>query len=198
MSEPSSGGRRSRRDDILTKVVELLKSPKVDRITTALLAKEVGVSEAAIYRHFKGKGEIFEGLMDFMEQSLLGALEQLKKSDAADVALVRFMEFTLRFVDQNKGIARLLDAELLRREAPESAPRSALMSERLQAGLKNLIQQGQLAGTLNPAASATTLARIWVDLIVGRALRFSSSNFKELPLDRWDEQRSLLYRLIAP
>ena len=106
--------RPSRRDDILQALATMLETQPGSRITTAKLAAEVGVSEAALYRHFPSKAKMFEGLIEFVEDAVFSRVAQIvEHSDQADDAIAKLLHLLLAFTERNPGITRIFNGDAL-------------------------------------------------------------------------------------
>ena len=187
----------SRKDQILQSLARMLENSPGERITTAALAKEVGVSEAALYRHFPSKARIFEGLIKFMEETLFLRISRiLKEESSAELRCQKILTLLLTFSQKNPGITRLLTGDVLSGETERLRERIVQFYNRLESQLKQILREAQVRENLKPAISPTALANLLLAVVEGRLVQFVRSEFKNQPLDNWDLQWELLSRNI--
>lgn len=180
---PAKGERRLQ---ILQTLAAMLEQPGGERVTTAALAARLQVSEAALYRHFASKAQMLEGLIDYIEDSLLGLVRQIHASDATpQQQAVRVVVVVLQFAERNPSMARLMVGDALALEHERLHLRMARLLDKLEAALRQCLRPPLLAGDLaaRPADSANTraLATLLSDLMLGRLQRFVRSGFQRLP-----------------
>lgn len=183
-----------RRQQILAALTKMLADNPGERITTAALAKIVGVSEAALYRHFPSKTKMFEGLIESIEATIFSAITQvLSEEKTALVRCEKIVLLLLSFAERNPGLARLLVGDALIGETERLRQRIAhffdLIETQLQQVLAPAIQDSPYA-TL-PSASSTHLLMAYVDGCISQYVR---SEFQRLPTSHWLTQ----WRIIAP
>ena len=190
----------SRKDQILQSLARMLENSPGERITTAALAKEVGVSEAALYRHFPSKAKIFEGLIKFMEETLFLRISRiLKEESSAELRCQKILTLLLTFSQKNPGITRLLTGDVLSGETERLRERIVQFYNRLESQLKQILREAQVRENLKPVISPTALANLLLAVVEGRLVQFVRSEFKNLPLENWDLQWGLLSRnILAP
>ena len=190
----------SRKDQILQSLARMLENSPGERITTAALAKEVGVSEAALYRHFPSKAKIFEGLIKFMEETLFLRISRiLKEESSAELRCQKILTLLLTFSQKNPGITRLLTGDVLSGETERLRERIVQFYNRLESQLKQILREAQVRENLKPVISPTALANLLLAVVEGRIVQFVRSEFKNPPLDNWDLQWELLSRnILAP
>ena len=190
----------SRKDQILQSLARMLENSPGERITTAALAKEVGVSEAALYRHFPSKARIFEGLIKFMEETLFLRISKiLKEEPSAELRCQKILTLLLTFSQKNPGITRLLTGDVLSGETERLRERIVQFYNRLESQLKQILREAQVRENLKPVISPTALANLLLAVVEGRLVQFVRSEFKNLPLDNWDLQWELLNKnILAP
>ena len=185
----------SRRQQILEALALQLETSPGERITTASLARAVGVSEAALYRHFPSKARMFEGLIEFIEESVFGLINRiLEERGGAQERAQQIIGVLLAFSARNPGITRILVGDALVGETDRLRQRVAQFFERIETQLKQVLREGELSGELpvgNPAAAGASLL---VAMAVGRMSQFVRSGFKRLPTDMWDQQWPMLAR----
>ena len=190
----------SRKDQILQSLALMLENSPGERITTAALAKEVGVSEAALYRHFPSKARIFEGLIKFMEETLFLRISRIiKEESSAELRCQKILTLLLTFSQKNPGITRLLTGDVLSGETERLRERIVQFYNRLESQLKQILREAQVRENLKPVISPTALANLLLAVVEGRLVQFVRSEFKNLPLENWDLQWGLLSRnILAP
>merc|ERR1711965_673869 len=142
----------SRKDQILHSLARMLETAPGERITTAALAKEVGVSEAALYRHFPSKARMFEGLIKFIEDTLFQRISRiLKEESSAEIRCHKILTLLLTFSDKNPGMTRLRTGDALAGETERLRDRIAQFFSRLEAQLKQVLREAQIRENLKPA-----------------------------------------------
>ncbi len=182
-----------RRLQILKVLAQMLESPKGEKITTAALAKKLDVSEAALYRHFASKAQMFEGLIEFIEQSLFGLVNKITAEEENGLKQVHaILGSLLGFAEKNPGMTRVLLGDALVNEDERLQTRINQLLDRLEATLKQSLRiaatQGADQGAPDPAAQANLL----LCYAIGRWHQYDKSGFKRLPTESWDKQWPLL------
>ncbi len=190
----------SRKDQILQALARMLETAPGERITTAALAKEVGVSEAALYRHFPSKARMFEGLIKFIEDTLFQRITRILKEEAsAEERCYKILTLLLTFADKNPGMTRLLTGDALAGETERLRQRIAQFFDRLEAQLKQILREAQIRENMKPSISAAALANLLLASCEGRLIQFVRSEFKHSPLEAWELQWEFLSkRLLVP
>ena len=190
----------SRKDQILQALARMLETAPGERITTAALAKEVGVSEAALYRHFPSKARMFEGLIKFIEETLFLRISRiLDDESSAETRCHNILTLLLNFSDKNPGMTRLLTGDALAGETERLRARVAQLLNRVESQLKQVLREAQIRENLKPGVSPTALANLLLATCEGRLAQFVRSEFKKSPLENWDTQWEFLSRnLLAP
>lgn len=190
----------SRKDQILHALARMLETAPGERITTAALAKEVGVSEAALYRHFPSKARMFEGLIKFIEDTLFQRISRILKEEAsAEIRCHKILTLLLTFSDKNPGMTRLLTGDALAGETERLRDRIAQFFSRLEAQLKQVLREAQIRENLKPTISAAALANLLLACCEGRLIQFVRSEFNNSPLEHWDLQWEFLSgQLLTP
>ena len=179
----------SRKDQILQALARMLESAPGERITTAALAREVGVSEAALYRHFPSKARMFEGLIKFIEDTLFARISRIvNEEDSAEIRCQNILLLLLTFCDKNPGMTRLLTGDALAGETERLRERIAQFFNRLEAQLKQVLREAQIRENLKTTISPAILANLLLASCEGRLVQFVRSEFKVSPLDNWDTQ----------
>ena len=190
----------SRKDQILQALARMLETAPGERITTAALAEEVGVSEAALYRHFPSKARMFEGLIKFIEETLFLRISRiLDDESSAETRCYNILTLLLNFSDKNPGMTRLLTGDALVGETERLRARMAQLFNRVESQLKQVLREAQIRENLKPGVSPTALANLLLATCEGRLAQFVRSEFKKSPLENWDTQWEFLSRnLLAP
>lgn len=183
----------SRKDQILQALARMLESAPGERITTAALAREVGVSEAALYRHFPSKARMFEGLIKFIEETLFARITRIiSEEESAELRCQNILLLVLTFCDKNPGMTRLLTGDALAGETERLRERIAQFFGRLEAQLKQVLREAQIRENLKTTISPAILANLLLAAAEGRLVQFVRSEFKTSPLEDWDTQWAYL------
>ena len=195
-----AGNKKSRKDQILQALARMLETSPGERITTAALAKEVGVSEAALYRHFPSKARMFEGLIKFIEETLFLRISRILNEETnAEVRCHKILTLLLTFSDKNPGMTRLLSGDALAGETARLRVRIVQFYSRLESQLKQILREAQIRENLKATVSPTALANLLLASVEGRLTQFVRSEFQQSPLENWDTQWEFLSRnLLAP
>ena len=178
-----------RRVQILQALAAMLEQPGAERITTAALAARLQVSEAALYRHFASKAQMFEALIDFIESSVFGLVNQIAAREPAGAAqAARITAMVLQFGERNPGMARVMVGDALVGEHERLQARMNQLFDKLEAALRQCLRDGaaQDDGTLTPDADAKLSASLLVAFIAGRLQRFARSGFRRSPSEQLD------------
>jgi TetR/AcrR family transcriptional regulator len=183
-----------RRIQILQTLAAMLEQPGAERITTAALAARLGVSEAALYRHFASKAQMFEGLIEFIETSIFSLLNQIaERSDAPEVKARHMVTVLLQFAQRNPGMARVMVGDALVFENDRLEQRMNQFFERFESSLRQVLRdQAQATSSLTPTVDANVQASVLVSFVVGRLQRFARSGYKRLPTEHLDASLALL------
>ena len=174
-----------RRIQILQALAEMLESSQGERVTTAALAAKIQVSEAALYRHFASKAQMFEGLIAFIEQTIFGLINQIiAKEEGGRVQITEISAMLLGFAEKNPGMTRVLLGDALLQEDGRLQERINQVLERVEASLKQSfrIMQTQHNLTWTPDEISQRAALVMA-FVVGRWHRFARSGFKKSPLE---------------
>jgi TetR/AcrR family transcriptional regulator len=176
-----------RRVQILQVLAQMLESPKGDRVTTAALAARLEVSEAALYRHFASKAQMFEGLIAFIEQTIFGLINQItEREEAGDRQAQEIVMVLLGFGEKNPGMTRVLLGDALWLEDERLQDRIAQVYERIESSLKQSIRIAQSQGRLPQSADGNDVssrAALIISYVVGRWHRYARSGFKKMPTE---------------
>lgn len=185
--------RTNRRAQILQALASMLQTNPGQRITTAKLAAEVGVSEAALYRHFPSKARMFEGLIDFIEETLFSRINKIineEKDTATRCQLI--LHLILGFAEKNPGITRILNGDALMGEQDRLRERIAQLFERLETQLKQVLRERKLREGKTLPAEEGQIANLLICFADGRINQFIRSEFTRRPTDGFAEQWQLI------
>ena len=172
-----------RRVQILQALAAMLEQPGAERVTTSALAARLDVSEAALYRHFASKAQMFEGLIEFIEQSVFTLVNQIAERETDPTVRTRkLVTMVLQFGEKNPGMTRVMVGDALVFENDRLQERMNQFFDKLEAGLRqNLRDAAAEAGAATPSVQAQVRASVIVAFMVGRLQRFTRSGFKRLP-----------------
>ena len=189
----SARARVDRKQQILEVLARELETHPGSRITTAGLAQAVGVSEAALYRHFASKAKMFESLIDFAEDSVFSLVNRILEQDKdAVIRCERITQLLLGFSDRNPGITRILLGDALVGENERLRARVGKFFERVETQLKQVLREANLADGPRAVVSIDASANQIMALIEGRISRYVRSDFRRRPTEYLDEQWSVL------
>jgi len=206
-AETSGGGRQSarpkpgeRRVHILQTLASMLETPRGEKITTAALAARLGVSEAALYRHFASKAQMYEGLIDFIEETLFALINQIVAKEPSGVLQARAIALMLiHFSAKNAGMTRVLTCEALVGEHERLAGRVNQMLDRVEASLRQCLRVAVAETADSPAAlplpkgyDPAVRANLIVRYVIGCWHRYAQSGFARAPGEYADEQIRIL------
>jgi TetR/AcrR family transcriptional regulator len=190
MARPRSG---ERREEILQVLARMLQEQAGVHITTAELARAVGVSEAALYRHFPSKAKMFESLIEFIEESVFTRITRiLAEEPQRDARLQQILTLVLGFADKNPGMARLLQGGVLTGETERLRVRISQLYDRIETQLRQILREGEAAGA--PRLAVNETAQLLLAFIEGRIAQYVRSGFTVSPVEGWDKQWELLSR----
>jgi TetR/AcrR family transcriptional regulator len=177
-----------RRVQILETLAAMLEEPGAERITTAALAARLEVSEAALYRHFASKAQMFEGLIDFIESSVFALINQIADREADGAAQTRKMvQVLLQFGEKNPGMTRVMVGDALVFEHERLTARMNQFFDRVESQLRQSLRAGaEAAGSQTPTVDANALASALTAYCVGRLQRYARSGFKRAPTEHLD------------
>jgi TetR/AcrR family transcriptional regulator len=198
-----------RREHILQTLAAMLEAPKGEKITTAAIAARLGVSEAALYRQFASKAQMYEALIEFIEATFFGLVNQIAAKEPNGVLQARAIGLMLlNFAAKNPGMTRVLTGEALIGEHERLAGRVNQMIERVEASLKQSLRlalmeeanhngettsgnagaAAPLPGNYDPALRASLL----ISYVIGRWHRYAKSGFTRAPAEHADAQLRLI------
>ena len=174
-----------RRVQILQALATMLEQPGAERVTTAALAAKLDVSEAALYRHFASKAQMFEGLIEFVEQTVFGLSNQITERETQPAARVaKIITMLLQFGEKNPGMARVMVGDALVFENERLHQRMNQLFDKLESNFKQALRElGEKSGSAAPTADANVRASVLVSFCIGRLQRYARSGFKRMPTE---------------
>jgi TetR/AcrR family transcriptional regulator len=184
-----------RRVQILQTLASMLEQPTSDRITTAALAARLDVSEAALYRHFASKAQMFEGLIEFIEQSVFSLVNQITAREPAEggarqCAIV--VSMLVQFAERNPGMARVMVGDALVFENERLQQRMNQFFDKIEATLRQCLRTGVAPDSTTPTVDANVRAAVLTAFVTGRLQRYVRSGFKRLPSEHLDSSLSVM------
>lgn len=187
-----------RKLQILQTLATMLQDPKGEKITTAALAARLDVSEAALYRHFASKAQMYEGLIEFIEGSLFGVINQITAEEPNGLKQAyAILSLLLSFAEKNPGMTRVLIGDVLMNEDPRLQARINQLHDRLESSLRQCLRVAavQADGEAAPSAEAQDFgphANLWLNFVIGRWHQFAKSGFKRKPTEHFEKQWPLM------
>lgn len=182
-----------RKLQILQTIAQMLENPAGEKVTTAALAAKLDVSEAALYRHFASKAQMYDGLIEFIETSLFSVINQIAEGEESGLRQVELIIASLlRFAQKNRGLTRVLVGDALVHENPRLQTRINQLVSRIEATLKQCLKVAATQGGEPSEQDFSARADLMTSYVVGRWLRFVKSGFKDDPLALWQGTWPLL------
>ncbi|MBP6851317.1 MAG: nucleoid occlusion factor SlmA [Rhodoferax sp.] len=189
-----------RRVQILQALAEMLQQPGAERITTAALAARLSVSEAALYRHFASKAQMFEGLIEFIEQTVFSLVNQIaeREQSTPDAAsggrhAAKVVAMVLQFAEKNPGMTRVMVGDALVFENERLQQRMNQFFDKIEATLRQGLRlSADAGGSATPTVDAQVLASALTAFMVGRLHRFARSGFKRAPTEHLDASLAVM------
>ncbi len=173
----------------------LLENPRGERITTAALAARLEVSEAALYRHFASKAQMFEGLIEFIENTIFTLINQIAESEESGLGQMRKMVLMLlAFAERNPGMTRVLIGDALVTEDERLQERMNQFADRIEASLRQSLRHAVVRGELPAEEDTSARASLVMHFVLGRWLRFAKSGWKKSPSEHLEAQLAVLLR----
>jgi len=183
----------ARRLQILQTLAAMLEDPKGEKVTTAALAERLAVSEAALYRHFASKAQMFEGLIEFIESTVFGLINDIAQRERSGLKQARStVLMLLEFAQTNRGMTRVLIGDALVNENERLQERMNQLFERIEASLKQSFRVAISENELPPDFDAAARAGLIVAYVIGRWHRFAKSGFRRPPTDGIEAQLPVL------
>ena len=182
-----------RKNQILQVLAEMLQTPKSEKITTAALAAKLDVSEAALYRHFASKAQMYEGLIGFVEETVFGLINKISAEQENGLKQTHAIAaMLLSFAEKNPGMTRVLIGDALVNEDERLQARINQLHDRLEATLKQCLRLAATQGEIDKDADTTAQANLMLAYIIGRWHQYAKSGFKRLPTELWQKQAPML------
>lgn len=178
-----------RKQQILMALMEILEEAPDNRVTTAGIAAAVGVSEAALYRHFPSKRTIYAALLEFAEDTLFGLIGSIpdEQPGALDQCH-RLLCIYLEFCEKNPGISRLLTGRALTGESLRLHRQVEQLYQRLETQLKQYLREAEMREQLRTRLPVATAANLLMATAEGRVSQFCRSDFRRSPMEGWTDQ----------
>ena len=184
-----------RKLQILQTVAEMLEQPKGEKITTAALAARLELSEAALYRHFASKAQMFEGLIEFIEQTVFGLINKITQEEKSGVKQIEeVVAMLLNFAQKNRGMTRVLIGDALVNEDERLQQRINQLLDRIEATLKQSLRMAATQGEMGEAVDVGAYSNLLVCFVIGRWTQFAKSGFTREPMTQWPAQLAILLR----
>ncbi|MFZ2523942.1 MAG: nucleoid occlusion factor SlmA [Candidatus Ferrigenium altingense] len=182
-----------RKLQILQTVAQMLEQPKGEKITTAALAARLELSEAALYRHFASKAQMFEGLIDFIEQTVFGLINKITQEEKSGMQQVEaIVSMLLGFAQKNRGMTRVLIGDALVNEDERLQQRINQLLDRIEATLKQSLRMAATQGEMGAATDVGAHANLLICYVIGRWQQFAKSGFTRDPAAQWPAQSAIL------
>lgn len=183
-----------RRVQILQTLAGMLEQPGSERVTTAALAAKLEVSEAALYRHFASKAQMFEGLIEFIETSIFTLVNQIAEREGSGLAQAqKIVAVLLQFGERNPGMTRVMVGDALVYENERLVARMNQFFDRIESVLRQVLRAAAEAqGSATPTVAANAQASVLVSFIIGRLQRYARSGFKRQPTEQLDAALRML------
>jgi TetR/AcrR family transcriptional regulator len=182
-----------RRIQILQALAGMLEQPGAERVTTSALAARLEVSEAALYRHFASKAQMFEGLIEFIEQSVFTLVNQIIERETNHaVRLRKIVTLVLQFAEKNPGMTRVMAGDALVFENDRLQERMNQFFDKLEASLKQTLREASATSTETPTVDAQVRASVITAFMLGRLQRFSRSGFKRPPTEHLEASLAIV------
>ena len=178
-----------RKLQILHALAEMLEAPAAEKITTAALAARLDVSEAALYRHFASKAQMFEGLIEFIEETLFGLINKITSEETNGLKqLEAITAMLLSFAQKNRGMTRVLIGDALVHENERLQLRINQLHDRLEATFKQALRFAVSQNELPALPDTAARANLIMSFVTGRWHQFAKSGFRRDPMQYWIEQ----------
>ena len=187
--------RTSRKPEILQALAHMLEANPGGKITTAKLAQEVGLSEAALYRHFPSKAKMIEGLIEFTEETLFSRMNGIAKENRSQESKCHdIVLLLLTFVERNPGFARLFVGDALQGETERLRARMRQLLDRIETQLRQILRELALETDPLPGNQPAVLARVLMTLAEGQIAQFVRSDFKQQLTEQWVDHWQIVRR----
>ena len=181
--------KRNRREEILQALAAMLETSPGQRITTAKLAANLGVSEAALYRHFPSKARMFEGLIEFVEDPLLTRINMIMDEEKNTLSRCHaILQLLLTFAERNPGITRVMTGDALMGEHDRLRGRMEDLFNRIESSIKQILREKAMREQQRFIVDEAVLANLLLSYADGKISQFVRSNFKRLPTEHFSAQ----------
>ena len=182
-----------RKLQILQTIAGMLEQPKGEKITTAVLAAKLELSEAALYRHFASKAQMFEGLIEFIEQTVFGLINKITAEENSGLKQAEsIVAMLLGFAQKNRGMTRVLIGDALVNEDARLQQRINQLFDRIETTLKQALRIAVSQGDLDANADVGAQANVLLCYVIGRWQMFGKSGFTRDPMAQWPQQWAIL------
>jgi len=182
-----------RKLQILQTIATMLEQPKGEKITTALLAARLDLSEAALYRHFASKAQMFEGLIEFIEQTVFGLANKITAEETSGLRQAEgIIAMLLGFAQKNRGMTRVLIGDALVNEDERLQARINQFLDRVETTLKQALRIAVTQGELDANTDVGAHANVLLCYVIGRWQMFGKSGYARDPMAQWPQQWALL------
>ncbi|MEJ1958559.1 MAG: nucleoid occlusion factor SlmA [Nitrosomonadales bacterium] len=182
-----------RKLQILQTIATMLEQPKGEKITTALLAAKLDLSEAALYRHFASKAQMFEGLIEFIEQTVFGLVNKITSDESSGLKQAEgIVSMLLGFAQKNRGMTRVLIGDALVNEDDRLQARINQFLDRLETTLKQSLRIAVTQGELDANIDIGAHANLLLCYVIGRWQLFGKSGYTRDPMAQWPQQWAIL------
>jgi len=192
-ANPNRNNKGGRKQDILEALAQMLEKCPGERITTARLAREVGVSEAALYRHFPSKAKMFEGLIEFVEDSIFSRINLINSNDASTAEKCYLtLSLLLTFAEKNPGITRILMGDPLTGENDRLRKRVVQFFDRVETQLKQFLREAPVRDGRESNIPVDQAANLLLSIATGKICQYVRNDFSADPTTNWESQWVLL------
>ncbi len=187
-----------RKTQILQTLAHMLENPVSEKVTTASLAAKLQVSEAALYRHFSGKAQMFEGLIDFIEETVFALINKITSEEKSGMRQVEaIVSVLLGFAQKNRGMTRVLIGDALVHEDEKLQARINQLHDRLEATLKQAVRFAVTQQEIAPDTDAAACTNLILSFVTGRWHQYAKSGFRRDPVELWTRQWRQLIEGVA-
>jgi TetR/AcrR family transcriptional regulator len=184
-----------RKLQILQTIATMLEQPKGEKITTALLASKLDISEAALYRHFASKAQMYEGLIEFIEQTVFGLANKITAEESSGLKQAEsIVSMLLGFAQKNRGMTRVLIGDALVNEDERLQQRINQFLDRIETTLKQALRISVTQGELDADTDVGAQANVLLCYVIGRWQLFAKSGYARDPMAQWQQQWAILSR----
>ena len=187
----------SRKEQILQSLAAMLEQSPGARVTTAGLARQVGVSEAALYRHFPSKAKMFEALIEFIENTIFSRVSIiLAEENSTEARCNQVLTLLLTFSERNPGITRILTGDPLSGESERLRMRMAQFFERFETQLRQILREAEIRNDHQTTLDINVAANLMLSTVEGKICQYVRSDFEKVPTSYWQSQWQVLQKII--